>query len=145
MTKRRLLENHLELIKEIAGEVYSECIQGSGTIKSFNKIFDSYTANATKKEYLFTTDDGIDIYVGDTIWRVYTEDTWVQFNENGAGQLDAYKVYVIDNIQPFEDYDNWNRNVKIFSTLEKAKDFIFYNKPCLCLNDIVKLVENKLS
>lgn len=71
------------------------------------------------KQPLFTTEDSIDIFEGDIIygvsndWKVFSHFTDLQNKVKSWG------------IKP------------IFSSKEKAEEYIFMNKPCLSLNDLV--------
>lgn len=90
-------------------------------ISSFENTF-IFNLNAIEKfkPVLFTTEDGVDIYEGDRIHQVnkdfeYYSYYWgIQHGNKGV---------------PFE-------NFKIFSTKEKAEEFIILNKPCLSINDV---------
>lgn len=78
------------------------------------------------KKPLFTTEDGVDIYEGDTYFEAnltYGVKSWTS----------EYPVY-------------FNKDVskRIFSTKEKAEEYILMNKPCLSILDVLKL-KNKWS
>lgn len=77
------------------------------------------------KKPLFTTEDGVDIYIYDTCWVVSKE-----FNY----QLANYKINNIDVF--FIPSKNW-----YFSTKEAAQEYILKNKPCLSFNDIVSEID----
>lgn len=80
---------------------------------SINKI------NLKKKEVLFTTEDGVDIYGGDPHYPV--ELKYFKLHPNAHGKM----------------YSNSNKDkFKIFSTKEAAEKYIIENKPCLSLKDL---------
>ena len=73
-----------------------------------------------KNKPLFTTSDGVEIFLGDTCWVVSKE-----YNFQIAN-------YRINNIDMFHiPAKNW-----YFSKKKKAEEYITMNKPCLSLNDI---------
>ena len=76
----------------------------------------------TKIEVLFQTEDGIDIFIDEEVIVVDPTD-W---------SIDFFKF------RDQREYKNTVDYYKYFSALamEKAKDYILMNKPCLSLNDI---------
>lgn len=115
-------------------------IWGTGEIKEFlltdNLYFYTLTKfngncgipfNMAKKvEKLFTTEDGVHIYLQDN----------VTYFEVGNNLL--INTVVID-VKEHKHFDFVKRNSymnKIFSTKEKANEYLLMNKPCLSLNDI---------
>lgn len=84
------------------------------------------------KQSLFTTEDGVDIYVGDKYWVLNTKlNDWI-FEENA----------VRDNINYFYKDKSYAKNTGIyyFSSKEKAEEYILMNKPCLSLNDVLPYI-----
>ena len=77
------------------------------------------------KQPLFTTEDGVDIFEGDKVYYIETNDT----TEN------SFKVneYTIQYSGRFLS-DN---TLHSFSTKEKAEEYILLNKPVLSLNDVM--------
>lgn len=75
-----------------------------------------------KKEPIFTTEDGKDIFEGDEYWCVH-----------------SYDFFLRDYIAETGIY---NKNYKRFSTKEAAEEYIRNNKPMYTLKDIEKCVEN---
>jgi len=73
-----------------------------------------------KKSVLFTTEDGVDIYEGDIVHQV---------NKNFEYYSYYWGIQHGNKGVPFE-------NFKMFSTKEKAEEFIILNKPCLSINDV---------
>jgi len=76
--------------------------------------------NITKYSPLFTTEDGVDVFEGDTYWCV-----------NNASHL--WSLFE----QTSKERTKLNKTVLSFSTKEKAKEYILMNKPCLSLQDIL--------
>ncbi len=74
---------------------------------------------------LFTTEDGVDIYKGDEYWHIISD--WTAQKENAVEWgKDEYQ----------------KRNIKRFSTREKAEEYVIFNKPCLTLKEIKHWTEN---
>ena len=67
------------------------------------------------KQPLFTTEDGVDIFEGDKY----------------------YPVCNYYNLHNACIYPSGHKMYKLFSTKEKAKEYILMNKPCLSYNDIL--------
>lgn len=80
------------------------------------------------KQPLFTTEDGVNIYVGDYISTVLL-DTMEIFTDCGLVGRDT---------RPVEGF-------KYFSTKEKAEEYILMNKPCLSVADICTYFDGQLS
>ena len=74
------------------------------------------------KQPLFTTEDGVDIFEGDEYWSVNKQDLFLK---------DAVAKNSI-NVCNFT-----NGLYLLFSTKEKAEEYIIMNKPVLCLQDII--------
>lgn len=76
------------------------------------------------KQVLFTTEDGVDVYVGDKYWAINYKDFIgrpVEYNAMlGCGQMP---------------------NLKNFSTKEKAEEYITLHKPSLSIDDIMNLAD----
>lgn len=112
-------KSHTHVISDIT--IYENKIllnHNHGTWKShgdFNKV-------QKAKQPLFTTEDGVDMYVGDEYWFLINMKHLVNLTV-----LPAHK--------PSEFKDNMKR----FSTKEKAEEYILLNKPCLSLQDIITL------
>lgn len=69
---------------------------------------------------LFTTEDGVDIFDGDTAYAV------------GLRDIEKDNIYSVNKKYSISDgYYKW------FSTPEKAKEYTFINKSCLSLNDLL--------
>ena len=71
------------------------------------------------KEALFTTEDGVDIFEGDEVTWLYTDELKI------AGTRKADK--------------NMYTDLKYFSKKEKAEEHILMNKPLLSLNDLLSV------
>lgn len=93
--------------------------------KTFSKI-QLEIANKVKKQPLFTTEDGVDV-----------------FEEDFKNHANIYSV----NKSNFKIGKNtlgftvFTDNYLKFSTKEKAEEYILLNKPCLSLNEIVKTIK----
>lgn len=88
------------------------------------------TANKIKTP-LFKTEDGVDIFEGDSYYAINT----TFFNNYGSQKAFDKKS---PDLTPF-----WQSNksvCKYFSTKEKAEDYIINNKPCLSFNDIENII-----
>lgn len=74
------------------------------------------------KQPLFTTEDGVDIFEGDTFTHT-------------SGWAEPKVV-----IAKSSKHTNYSLPMdKLFSTKEKAKEYILMNKPCLSINEILSL------
>lgn len=78
------------------------------------------------KKPLFTTEDGVDIFEGDSVW----EATYCSGKKRLWNKPNMFKVLKVDiKVYLQEHY-------KLFSTKEAAEEYILMNKPCLSINDI---------
>lgn len=84
------------------------CQAKSGTTMPLNTI--------RHTSFLFKTEDGVEIFEGDSVWGFYT----------GYGYVFEQKDLKRAKIE------QWLK----FSTKEKAEKYILLNKPCLSINDI---------
>lgn len=94
---------------------YHSNMEGSLPLNIINK----------SKQKLFTTEDNVDIF----------EDKNHYFYVNKNWYIDE-----IHNINKL-NYETYHKNKPLFSTKEKAEEYILIHKPCLSLNDIFKDVE----
>ena len=78
--------------------------------------------NKSKKEILFTTEDGVDIYDGDEFFRVWYKDLTIY-----PYQTFANKGYAFTLLE---------KSAAHFSTQKAAEEYIIFNKPCLSINDL---------
>lgn len=79
--------------------------------------------NARKSQQpLFTTNDGVDIHIGDTFY--YVNDKWGMYD---------YTVNCYSSFLPSVYKTS-------FSTKEKAEEWVLWNKPCISLNDLHKSI-----
>jgi hypothetical protein len=91
--------------------------------------FYNYNLSLLKKikKPLFTTEDGIDIYEGDTIHQIRLETfdyhSYIWGTINGKNGI------------PFDGF-------KMFSIKEKAEEYILENKPCLSIKDVKYYLDN---
>lgn len=87
------------------------------------------------KKPLFTTEDGVDIFEGDTF-------CWVKVDDKKR------PIYAYNFISIARESE-LNKDVLVFSTKEKAKNYVLMNKPCLSINDVLSIsynpVESKTS
>jgi len=83
----------------------------------YNKLCYSLDAPEKVKKVLFTTEDGVDIFEGDYYYPVD-------------------KLYYFLHEKQTNNHCTNNDKFWIFSTKEKAEEYILMNKPCLSLNDI---------
>lgn len=81
-----------------------------------------------KKEPLFTTEDGVEIFEGDTIFSV--EHTYYKIDDKIAG------IYKGSNKN--HPVEHWYNDDKYFSTKEAAEKYIIMYKPVLSIKDLLK-------
>ena len=74
------------------------------------------------KQPLCTTEDGVDIYLGNKSWILHKNSWYLS---------PAAIVHNNSNWTPNENEAHWR-----FSTKEKAEEYILMNKPCLSINDL---------
>lgn len=75
---------------------------------------------------LFKTEDGVDVYEDDSVY-------WVINNEY------TYQLTICKNhITVLKNNDVY----KIFSTEEKAREYVLMNKPYLSINDVISIIDN---
>lgn len=86
-----------------------------------DSIYPDFNNVQKLKQPLFTTEDGVDIFEGDIYYKVIN---------------DTFQLFIMENASKGESLRS-----KVFSTKEKAEEYILMNKPCLSLNDIFKDVE----
>jgi hypothetical protein len=118
ITKIGIVKNHQG---EVAGYIKSQ--NGKLMFSASNRYGNYNVSLEDAKKYkkpLFTTEDGVDIFEGDTIfgvnidWKVFSHYTDLQNKVKSWG------------IKP------------IFSTKKAAEEYIIMNKPCLSINDLLK-------
>jgi len=90
------------------------------------------------KQKLFTTEDGVDIFKGDKTYYVFNDLT----PECNSGFKCKWKVRggFYQNYQ----VNQGNEYYKVFSTKEKAEEYILMNKPCLSINEIQSLFKRSI-
>jgi len=96
-------------------------------LESNNRIkgFDTNMCFISKsKEPLFTTEDGVDMFEGDTVWGI-SVNSWKPFYRNVCD-------IPLNNVAT----QKWLHGK--FSTEAKANDYVLMNKPCLSINDVLK-------
>lgn len=117
---KRISDNKIFTI----GDSYEDLIIEKMFMSVDGNILTTYRPKA--KQPLFTTEDGVDIFEGDTIfgvnndWKIFSHYTDLQNKVKSWG------------IKP------------VFSTKEKAEEYILYNKPVLSLNDYYSLFNEEI-
>ena len=79
------------------------------------------------KKPLFTTQDGVDIFEGDTFYN-----TWDLYKPN--------KEIAIKRKKDFYNEKPVNKHCIYFSSKKAAEEYILMNKPCLSINDILNIL-----
>lgn len=88
------------------------------------RVPNCYIENAIKvKQPLFTTEDGVDIFEGDSYCFI-----------------EPYAFYPQASIAP--DKNDWKHDTVRFSTREKAQEWVEENKPLYSKNDILNALED---
>jgi len=75
-----------------------------------------------KKQPLFTTEDGVDIFESDEYYQIHYPENW----EITKGIAEKIINYI-----------NLIESKVLYSTKEKAEEYMLLNKPCLSLNDLL--------
>jgi len=113
------------IVKDVFSEVASavkEKVEGKLMISAGNRYNNYNTLLKTaRKQSLFTTEDGIDIFEGDSYYY-FRFHSWT-FCEAIAN----YEFYSQDRL---------STNSLYFSTREKAEEYTLMNKPCLSIKDL---------
>ena len=81
-----------------------------------------------RKQPIFKTEDGVDIFKGDNFWSVYTPGYTGTFTDWTIKEFNKTKLSI------------WlhDKAIKRFSTKEAAEEYVLMNKPCLSINDLIK-------
>jgi hypothetical protein len=97
-----------------------------------------YYLNDVKKvkQPLFKTEDGVDIFESDKTYYVFNDLTH-QCNSSFQNKWEVLGGYVQNY-----NFNKGNEYYKVFSTKEKAEEYIVNNKPCLSLNDYYSLFDD---
>ena len=99
-----------------------DVIQKEITIYVTEDDEDTYLSEAVKlKQPLFTTEDGVDIFEGNNHYFYIDKNWWID------------EIHNINKL----NYKTYHKGKPLFSTKEKAKEYILMNKPCLSINDII--------
>ena len=77
------------------------------------------------KKPLFTTEDGVDIFEGDKVYEC---------GRYGYPYNKPHKFTPLNSRK--HNYNSIGKDWTVFSTEEKAEEYIFLNTPCLSLKDI---------
>lgn len=119
-----ILNDTMFVVKEI--ELSGEPYLINKELHHFMPLRNAFKPNATKtlKQPLFITEDNVPIYEGVTYWSV---------------DLDLWEAY---DGQGFIKNEEYFDNHKIFSTEEKANDYILFNKPLFTATDIFGIIKN---
>lgn len=83
---------------------------------SFNILNARFDNIKEKIKVLFKTEDGVEIFEGDTYYKVVNK---------------SFQLLIMEKASKGESLKS-----KIFSTKEKAEEYIIMNKPCLTINDV---------
>lgn len=83
-------------------------------------------------DYLFVTYDGKIIKEGDDYWFVWV-DNIIPLPE---GQK-LFIPYFVSKGTSLKENEKWSEHCCYFSTLKSADKFVFLNKPCLFLNEVI--------
>jgi hypothetical protein len=109
-----------------AFEIYcnSMYIRTNGSIKG---IFSCNIKDLIVSELLFKTEDGVDIFEGDKAYECA---------RNGICYDKAHKFNPLNSEK--HNYNSIGKDWVVFSTMEKAEEYILLNKPCICLKDLIE-------
>lgn len=129
---KRLNDNKIFTIREKYIDVFNfkrelgrfHISEGKMLISNGDNIFVSNITTISKtKELLFTTEDGVDVFAGDSPWFTLSDIQCKGFNslvmqfKNITGEA-TKTVY------------------KYFSTKEAAEEYVLINRPCLSIKDV---------
>lgn len=86
-----------------------------------------------RKKPLFTTEDGVEIFEGDTVYYVFNELT----PPENAGFTKKWKI--CNTLVKDVIINNDSLYYKVFAKVKAAENYIKMNKPCLSLQEITEL------
>lgn len=116
-------------------------VSGYLRISSQNFCLNLNTVEHTRV-ILFTTEDGVDIYEGDSYFGIQAGE------HNGDQNLIAHNQWTVFEYDPTTmTVDLTNTNIKRFKDKLNAENYVLLNKPCLSLNDVseVYVTANRLN
>lgn len=93
------------------------------------------------KQPLFTTEDGVEVFVGDKYWCAH-DDKFGSHSMRWTINSNPYEATddIFYDYRTHEGKINQNKNGNYyFSTQEAAKEYILMNKPCLSIKDVQPL------
>lgn len=94
-----------------------------------------------KREKLFTTEDGVDIYSDTEYWSIEVENSGIVDEDATIAGINYTPKY--NGKWYVRKWDSYPvATDKRFSTKEAAEEYILMNKPCLSINDIKDVVPN---
>lgn len=111
-------------------KIKEEFVWTDELVKEFSKQHDALDCNVTDEKLnafkqsklrkpLFTTEDGMDVFSGGKYWIID-------------------KDYIITALYANDMCDLSPHTKARFSTESAAKEYVLYNKPVLCLKDVIK-------
>jgi hypothetical protein len=110
---KRISDNKIFTI----GDFYEDLIIEKMFMSVAGDILTTYKPKIKKP--LFTTEDGVDIFEGDTYYKVVNE---------------SFQLLIMERASKGESLRS-----KVFSTKEKAEEYILLNKPVLSLKDVASI------
>lgn len=88
-----------------------------------------------KKEPRLTTEDGVELYEGDSYWFIWLKDVTASVNNK------PFTPYLIENLEKQDEDSTWSKDAKFFSTKEAAKDYIIRNAAVLNAHEIYEVLK----
>lgn len=114
-------QKHYKFYKN--GKFYTDFHFTAKEIENYPEYWREVKKEEYKKQPLFTTEDGVEIFENDKYWFVKP------LQDYYLGEVIAIEHSMTGRKQ---------ENILDFSTKEKAEEYIIMNKPCLSLNDVNK-------
>ena len=99
--------------------------------KMFMSVAGDILTTYKPKQLLFTTEDGVDIFEGDTVYYIETEE-----EPELCFKVNKYKIKYPGRFIS-------DKSLHSFSTKEKAEEYILLNKPCLSYGDVQEYLKVK--
>jgi hypothetical protein len=123
---KRLSDGEIFTVGDIDnfGKITGFVIRENKIVSQYYRIGDWQWLSSIQhiKKPLFTTEDGVDIFEGDKYFQI-----GIKFNNI---ECEAY------------DENNFAESLIIFSTKEKAEEYILMNKPCLSIEEVMNISYN---
>lgn len=95
--------------------------------------YNVFLKDAIIKDVLLTTEDGVDIIVGDKLFQVWNDKS--QGHKNFHWSVHSFTTADNVNYAHNQEFNKENYGLMLFSSEKAANEYVLMNKPCLSIND----------